>query len=280
MNPIRHMLAALLLLASLFTASTPARAETFNTCAGFITSLPATISTQGVWCLKQDLTTAITTGNAITIATNNVTIDCNDFKIGGLQAGSSSTTFGIYSNGRLNATVRRCNIRGFYIGIDLENGSGHLVEDNRLDQNLSVGIIVAGDNNLVQRNRVYDTGGYPGGNFSYGIHASANVIDNTVAGVFAAATDTFPRGISIFGAGNEARDNRVQGLVVAGGGVAYGIHALDAGSRIDGNHIVAAASTYGYGIYGQGTNAFCSSNAVINFSTPYLGCVFTFGNLP
>src|SRR5690606_27324125 len=96
--------------------------------------------------------------NAITIDANNVTIDCNSFKIGGLAAGNGSKANGIYTGDRQNATVRNCNIRGFYHGIDLR-GAGHLVEDNRLDNNLSTGIFTDGDNNAVIRNRVYDTGG-------------------------------------------------------------------------------------------------------------------------
>src|SRR5690606_2774500 len=71
-----RLLAALLLLGGLLAVPSPARAaETYNTCAGFIDSAPATISKQGVWCLRKNLSTNISSGNAITIATNNVTID-------------------------------------------------------------------------------------------------------------------------------------------------------------------------------------------------------------
>src|SRR4249920_1444376 len=79
-------------------------AQSYDNCTGFITSLPATISTQGTWCLKQDLATAVTTGSAILINTNNVTIDCNDFKLGGLGAGLATLANGIYSLNRVNAT--------------------------------------------------------------------------------------------------------------------------------------------------------------------------------
>ena len=280
MNPIRHWLAALLVLGGLFFAPTSARAETFHTCAGFITSLPATISTQGVWCLKQDLTTAITSGGAIIIATNNVTIDCNDFKLGGLQAGNGSTASGIFANGYVNANIRHCNVRGFNIGVNLENGSGHLVEDNRLDQNLYIGIYVDGDNNRVRRNAVYDTGGHSGYTDSYGINVTGDVIDNTVSGVFAATLNTNPHGIAITGSGSEARDNRVGGLVVAGAGSAYGINASGTGIRLVGNQIAAAALTPGYGILGNGVNTACSENAVTYFGTAYYSCEYTFGNLP
>ncbi len=101
MSVIRHLLVAVLVLGSLCLLPGNVRVETYNTCAGFIDSLPATM-----WCLRKDLTTSMTSGRAISIATNNVTIDCNDFKIGGLGAGNASTATGIYTYGRQNITVR------------------------------------------------------------------------------------------------------------------------------------------------------------------------------
>jgi hypothetical protein len=71
-----------------------------------ITSLPYTISTQGIYCLKGNLATNMTSGNAIEIGTNNVVIDLNGYKIGGLAAGSGTSTYGIYANGRKNITIR------------------------------------------------------------------------------------------------------------------------------------------------------------------------------
>src|SRR5687768_16439274 len=129
MRMTRHGLAALVLLVAVHVAPAHA-AESYDNCTGFIETLPATISTQGTWCLKHDVSTAITSGNAITIAANNVTLDCNDFKVGGLAAGDSSAANGVYAASRLNATVRQCGVRGFSQGIWLD-GAGHLVEDNR-----------------------------------------------------------------------------------------------------------------------------------------------------
>ena len=80
-------------------------AESYDNCSGFVTSLPAVITTQGTWCLTADLATAMTSGVAITIATNNVTIDCNNFKLGGLSAGVDTTTIGIFDCGGQSAEV-------------------------------------------------------------------------------------------------------------------------------------------------------------------------------
>src|SRR5690606_35026428 len=49
-----------------------AAAETFDTCVGFIDSVPATITAQGTWCMDGNLGTSISSGNAITVATHNV----------------------------------------------------------------------------------------------------------------------------------------------------------------------------------------------------------------
>ena len=276
----RHLLSAVLVLGSLCFLPGSARAETYHNCTGVINSLPVTISTQGVWCLRKDLATSMTSGNAITITTNNVIIDCNDFKIGGLAAGDASTTNGIYAYGRQNITVRHCNVRGFHNGIDLSGGGGgHLIEDNRLDNNLYYGINVRGANNQVQRNRVFDTGGRPESSVSFGISGSADLIDNTVAGVFATATNTSPYGIYVSGNGREVHGNQVRGLVVTGSGIAYGIYAFASGARLAGNHVSAAATTAGQGIYGDGAATLCTGNTVVNFTTAYYSCDRSIDNL-
>ena len=123
---MRHLLLPALLL--VLAAPSPASAgESYDNCSGFIDSIPATITTQGVWCLRGDLSTAVGSGNAISVATNNVTIDCNQFKLGGLAAGPTSQAYGIFSE-RANTTVRNCNVRGFYAGIYVGSSGGNLLE--------------------------------------------------------------------------------------------------------------------------------------------------------
>lgn len=270
-----RLLATLALFAGIALAPGHARAETYHTCAGFIDSLPATISTQGVWCLRENLDTGITAGWAITISANNVTIDCNGFKIGGLAAGDSADTIGIFSNLHKNITVRNCNVRGFRRGIYLSNGSGHLIEDNRIDNSLTVGIVAHGSNNLVQRNRIYDTGGRPGDGVFTGIIATGDVIDNTVAGVFADEADGTVVGINFRGVGSVARNNRVRGF---GNEHAFGIRVGDPGTTIDGNQVAAPAGTNGMGLFGKDTMTACSNNVVTGFGQPMVTCIDAGGN--
>src|SRR5688572_29125412 len=102
-----------LVTCALLAGAAPASAETFYACDTIIDALPATIATQGVYCLTQDVSTAIASGNAITINANNVTLDCNGYKIGGLSAGASTSAYGVHATDRANVTVRQCSIRGF-----------------------------------------------------------------------------------------------------------------------------------------------------------------------
>src|SRR5688500_991377 len=112
MNTIRLLPVALLLGAWALLPGAARAAESYDNCTGFIDTVPTTISTQGVWCLRQNLSTAAIFGAAITIAANNVTVDCNDFKLGGLAAGNQSIAVGIRASGQQNLNVRHCGIRG------------------------------------------------------------------------------------------------------------------------------------------------------------------------
>ena len=255
MNRFRSGALVLLSLLCCLVAPRAANAETFNTCTGFITSIPAVISTQGTWCFKQDLATAITSGKAITINTNNVTIDCNDFKLGGLAAGIGTQADGIFASGRLNATVRHCNIRGFQHGLYFSGslGGGHSVEDSRFDNNTYVGIQVEGDGSVIRRDRVFDTGGTTSAASAFGIVTSdsADVLDNTVSGVAATAGgngNVF--GIIVqFSNSGQVAGNRVRGLAKDGTGITTGIY-VNSSDRITirGNDLVGDGSAPSIGL--------------------------------
>ncbi len=127
-----------------------------------ITSVPFTITNRGVYCLKQGLGTNITSGNAITVDSNHVTIDFNGFILGGKTAGPGSDAVGVYSVNRRNITIRNATIRGFARGIHIEEtsdgaSSGHVLEDNFTDQIYGVGIEVEGQGIEVRRNKIVRT---------------------------------------------------------------------------------------------------------------------------
>ena len=253
-------------------------AESYDNCTGFIDSVPTSISTQGTWCLRKDLATGVTSGTAINIATNNVTLDCNGFKLGGLAAGADTNTAGIGASGALNITVRNCNIRGFMSGIFLTSGSGHLIEDNRLDNMTVYGMLLGGEGALVRRNRVLDTGGRPGSSASTAMAVDGDVIDNIVDGVFAVSGATTVTGLTASSGGSRVRGNTIRGLAPSGGGVARGINISGVQMQVEDNNVVSTAAVNGIGIWGD-AGAVCTGNKVFNYSTGLSVCIDGGGNV-
>ena len=192
---------SLLVLLALVLGAAPAQAETVN-CTP-VTSLPAVITVQGIYCFTGDLSTGITSGNAIEIQTNNVVLDLNGFKLGGLAAGLGTSAKGIRATNRQNIIIKNGTIRGFREGILLETSGasqGHIVEDIRADQNTYIAIEVDGSGNIVRNNQVVATGGTT---------------------VFGANADAY--GISVTGSGPRVLNNDVINTVAQGTGVARGI---------------------------------------------------------
>ena len=197
---------------------TPVRAETVNCTA--ITTLPAVITTQGIYCFTGHLSTSITSGAAIDIQTNNVIVDLNGFKLGGLAGGFGTTAIGVQAANRQNVTVKNGTIRGYFKGISLTDSGasqGHVVEDVRADQNTFVGIEVNGSGNIVRTNQVVTTGG----STTFGANASAQgilmagsgprALNNDVINTFKAGTGV-STGILFNGATGKYRDNLTFGV--------------------------------------------------------------------
>lgn len=195
------------ILLSLLGWAVSAHAETLN-CTE-ITALPATVVAPGVYCLKKDLSTSISTGAAITINADNVLIDCNDHIINGLADQATTQAYGIHSSERKGITVRHCSIRHFYRGIYLlttnastgsTSGGSHLIEDNELEGNSYLGMNVQGPANLVRHNRVLNTGGNTNG--AYGgilvVGDDSRILDNVVSGVIGGSGNN-ARGVSGIG---------------------------------------------------------------------------------
>ena len=270
--------------------------DSYDHCTGFIDSVPATISTQGTWCLKKDLSTAVTSGSAINIAVNNVTIDCKGFKLGGLAAGAATTAFGISSSGRLNSSVRHCNIRGFFSGISFSgSGGGHLVEANRFDSNTRQGIRIDGDGSMVRNNLIVATGGSVDPEFrgiAEGIYVGegdVDIIDNTIAGVspevgnFGSSSAV---GIEYDSGGGVISRNRIRGLAPDPGGdqsavaINVSVH-VNENSRalISENHLVGeGVPGYAYGVTCTSPFVVLRDNTVAGFSFLETNCTDGGGN--
>lgn len=256
-------------------------AESYDNCTGFIDTVPATVTAQGTWCLRHDLSTAIASGNAITVAASNVTIDCNDFKVGGLAAGVGTAAHGIHVDGRFNSTIRNCNVRGFAYGIvATADGGGHLVEHNSLDGNTEMAIIVTSPGSTIRGNRILDTGGSTTDvGFAYGIYAmrGTDVLDNTVNGVAAMPTDGgYATAYGIFAHDNgdaTVAGNRVRGLAASGAGSSYAIYTQNSDGLIARDNDLQGSGVAGsVGVYCTNKST-ARDNVIAGFSTGIEGCL-------
>ena len=258
-------------------AFSPAQAgQSYDNCTGFIDSLPATITTQGVWCLRADLSTAISTGNAITVGANNITIDCNHFKLGGLAAGPASLANGIRSQ-RINTTVRNCHVRGFHYGVYISSDGGNLVESNRLDGNLNTALFILGQASVVRDNQVLDTGGStqsPSSTVAIHVGNGADVVGNFVHTVFAVSSSSNKFGIYAISNDNASiRANRIKGLVPNDSGAIFGMFmASSPGNIIRDNDLQGAPSGTSVGIRCTDASSTARDNVLRGFDTGTVDC--------
>lgn len=279
-----RMFACLVLLALAGCMAPAHAAQSYDNCTGFIDSLPTTISTQGTWCLRHDLSTAVTSGSAITVTTNNVTIDCNDFKVGGLAAGAGTDAIGIYASSRYNTTIRNCNIRGFLSGIYLYVGGGHLVEHNSLDGNTYVAIYVSGAGSTIRDNRVIDTGastftlgGADGIYASYGVDVIGNIVNGVAATPLGGNVTSYGISTTANGEGS-VTGNRVRGLTSSGTGTTYGIYNLNPGRLvIRDNDVQGSGGADSIGVYCTNNQATARDNIIAGFVTGIDSCL-SYGN--
>jgi nitrous oxidase accessory protein NosD len=271
--------AALLALACLSPASPAHAAESYDACTGTISALPAAINAPGTWCLKQNLATSAANIAAISINVDNVTLDCNGFRIDGSNAGVATLSKGIRAIGRRGVTVRNCGVRGFQWGMALigEGSSDHLVEHNRFSDNTFVGIWVEGDHSLVRDNQVIQTGGSTATPHAYGIYARyiVDVADNTVSGI--SRTDAVNGNvIGIYthdNTGGTVSGNRIHGLYKSGTSPVRGIYNYQS-TRVTvmRNNLAGDLSTGSVGITCTNSTSRAKDNAIGGFVTGLAAC--------
>jgi parallel beta-helix repeat protein len=244
-----------------------------------ITFVPVVINAAGVYCFTGNLSTASTTGSAIFISADNVTIDMNGWTLDGLGGGTATLAMGISSFNSSNITIRNGTIQGFYHGIYL-NGEqpysdhgGHLIEEIRADTNRFSGIIIEGSESIIRRNQVINTGGSTveqavssTGIFlkGPGMHVLNNGINNTTSsGGSISAGLVFDGGF-----GSVADSNRISYVYSSLTGNALGIYLINS------NHVLVkgntVTSTY-FAIYFSNSTGKYMDNLTSNVSNPFLG---------
>jgi parallel beta-helix repeat protein len=208
------------------------------------------------------------------IQNNNVTIDCNGFRMRGSGGGAATTAVGIYASGRLNLAIRHCTIRGFQVGIDLDGAGDTIVENNLLDQSRLFGIETTGAGSVVRHNNVVNTGGSPGNGQVYAIYAEGDVIDNVVDGVFGADSITNFSANGIYSPtdaginfGIVIQGNRIRNLTPKGTGEAIGITSNGSGVAVRDNAIGQASSTTGFGVACHDNTSHVRDNVILNYGT-------------
>jgi len=265
--------------------ATPAKAETIE--CTVINSIPIIITVQGIYCLKGNLATSLAAGNMIDVQTNNVTIDMNGFKLGGLAAGAGTLANGIFAFDRRNITIRNGSIRGFRFGIFLDGGaansSGHLLEDLRLDGNRQVGALVVGTGNIIRNNQVVNTGPTDTGSSAFGlliIDSNDSVVEGNVISSVSETGESI--GIHVLSSSLiEVRNNTVLRTEDATNN--RGISLFDATDvTIIGNRVLNPTTTGLFGIsdISGSTGVNCIDNTIAGYTTAISGCDFVSGNLP
>lgn len=251
-----------------------------------IGSLPATITQQGVHCLKKDLSFSGNAGAAISVQVPNVVIELNGFKIGGLVGGSHTYARGVYAADRRNITVRNGTIRGFAFAVWFEDSgsgnasSGHIVENIRIEGAKIEGIRVEGSHSIVRNNILFDIGNHASNTGAVGIRVRSGVghsiVGNVVSRVM--ANDTAVGLIGDATSGPIIRQNDVRDI--SGGNEGRGIDISSGSQRaLVKENVIINSSTGSIGIRQAGDNDACVDNIVSNYTTSVSGCSLESGNI-
>lgn len=284
--------AALLVLST--TLFAPAASAQSDDCK-LIESLPTTIASPGNYCMVANATLNMTSGAAITIAANNVTVDCRDFTVFNEAASAAGSSAGVVAVSKYNLLVRNCRlVGGFTDGIrltmplqDFNTSFYNRVEDNYVAGPYRHGILAYGSAVEVLRNRVYDVGGQTSGVVA-GIRIgggtlSSNKFQVVDGNLVAGTSSTTNHAYAILSDGSVGalfRDNTLTGT--AGGEPSFrgtGIR-VTTGTAISvrDNHIVGRGQSNEIGIQLPTNGGVCFDNRILVSLTNTIGCDTTYGN--
>jgi hypothetical protein len=259
-----------------------------------ITGLPVTISQPGKYCLYQGFTVNSATIKAITVAANDVTLDCRGHTIRNTATSNAGSSEGVYAVGRSNVTVRNCRIQGgFTNGISIIQDSSkptssyyNTIEGNYVAASYWHGIRAYGSAIEIKGNRVVDVGGQAN-NYAIGIRVAGSTVtgssklqvvqDNAVWGTNSPYNNAYGimsdsslasliRMNSIVGTTASNQTYRSYGVRIAAGTV----------NTIIDNHIVGSPLANDIAIQTPTGNS-CHDNT-LRSPTPTVGCDASLGN--
>jgi hypothetical protein len=257
-------------------------------------ALPATISQPGKYCLVQDYTVNSATVKAITIAANDVTLDCGGHTIRNLATSSAGSSEGIFANERNSITIRNCRIQGgFTNGISLlqNNAAPNRNYYITIDNNFVAGpywhgIRVYGSAVEISNNRVYDIGGQID-TYGMGIRVAGSIVEgspkyhlvhhNVVAGTSSPTKQAF----GIYSDNSLASlfwMNDVNGTAASNqASRSYAFRIGGSVNSVRDNQIVGSPLANDTGIYATSPSTDCYDNH-IRSPQPTSGCDATMGN--
>lgn len=260
-----------------------------------IESVPAAISSSGKYCLAGDMTLNITSGQAIRINADNVTIDCRGNSITNTAMVNNAASVGIFATSRANLTIKNCRIvGGFTDGIrvtqpmgELNSSFYHRITDNYITA-WRYGILAFGSAIEILDNTIWDVGGQASGIVAGirigGASQSQNqfqIVDrNTVVGTGSSAASAHAI-LSDGSIGALFRENTISGTIsTAPGGRSYGI-LVSSGSAntVRDNHILGRGQTNETGIQmPANTGSLCFHNRIGVNNQPIVNCNTGVGN--
>ena len=196
-----------------------------------IGSIPATIGSPGKYCMAADAMVDMTVGVAITIASDDVTLDCRDHTLSNAASANDGSSIGIFASSVANIIVRNCRVvGGFTDAIHIHQPMAqynsafyYRIEDNS----------ILGTNSPVNNAFAIFSDGSIGSVFR----------DNTISGTAASSTGSFRSyGIRIAtGSANTVRDNHILGRGLPN---EYGIHLPPAGNLCFHNRVGVSLAPY------------------------------------
>jgi hypothetical protein len=213
-----------------------------------ITSVPYTISKPGKYCFVQNLDTTISTGSAIHIGANNVTLDLAGFSLTRLP-GAVTAADGIYVAPHDFVTIRNGTVSGFLRGVNIAGMSskGALVEQMRVANCFYEGIRMENNGGILRSNQIVN-------------------MTMTPEAMAASSLNGVSLGLSAYGTNNRILDNSVADVYGVTPSESYGLN-MNACDRCvaSGNKFSNAAKVESYGIQGGfSTGTIVQGNQILN----------------
>jgi len=174
-----------------------------------ITKLPYVIKKPGVYVLAKNLTTPLTSGAAIVVNADGVTIDMKGFGIRYVPAtpGVATVATGIYCEGFSHLTIRNGCVEGFSWGIRVTSDPMAVIEDITLRTTRTHGIFLMSHAAVIRRCSVLDTTNSSSvvgiSALGVGVHIADCLVYNTDSSASSASC------IFVIGSGSTIERNRV-----------------------------------------------------------------------